>query len=336
MLRSIPSDFAEDDIKLIDGANMVHFLRPDKGIQTFNDYAQTKILLYIVNQLSTVKRVDIIWDQYLRVSLKATTRERRGAGVRHRLPSNGNVKIPNNWNSYLCNTSNKVELFEYISGEIAQFVFEEEKISITTCGENVLQNPAPQDDRSVIQSLSPCNHEEFDTRVMLHAANAVSQGCKRILMIDNDTDIIVLAVHLFAEIGADKLWVTFGMGKKFRYIFVHDIYNSISPNKASAFPAFHALTGSDNTYISKGKRSAYGKWSTNPNLTTALCHLMDRPSSLSSEDINSIESFVITLYSTSCPLSDINLARQQIFAQSSRTFEQTGVAKSKRMGLDRV
>ena len=55
-------------------------------------------------------------------------------------------------------------------------------------------------------------------RVMLHAANVVSQGCKRILMIANDTDIIVLAVHLFAEIVADKLWVTLGLGKKFRHI----------------------------------------------------------------------------------------------------------------------
>ena len=25
----------------------------------------------------------------------------------------------------------------------------------------------------------PCNHEEFDTRVMLHAANVVSHGYKR-------------------------------------------------------------------------------------------------------------------------------------------------------------
>ena len=29
--------------------------------------------------------------------------------------------------------------------------------------------------------LRPCNHEEFDTRVMLHAANAESHGYKRIL-----------------------------------------------------------------------------------------------------------------------------------------------------------
>ena len=58
--------------------------------------------------------------------------------------------------------------------------------------------------------LRPCNHEEFDTRVLSHAANAVSHGykaIKRILTIANDTDIIVLGISLFSYIGADKLWV---------------------------------------------------------------------------------------------------------------------------------
>ena len=38
--------------------------------------------------------------------------------------------------------------------------------------------------------LSPCNHEEFDTIIMLHAANAASQGYKRILILANNTDIL--------------------------------------------------------------------------------------------------------------------------------------------------
>ena len=33
----------------------------------------------------------------------------------------------------------------------------------------------PGDDESEYP-LRPCNHEEFDTRAMLHSANAVSQG----------------------------------------------------------------------------------------------------------------------------------------------------------------
>ena len=67
--------------------------------------------------------------------------------------------------------------------------------------------------------------------------------------------------------------------------------------------------------------SSYAKWSTLPELTTTLCHLIDKPETPSSDDIAVIESFLISLYSVYCTLTDVNQARQQIFAQSSRTFE---------------
>ena len=58
---------------------------------------------------------------------------------------------------------------------IAQTVFCEGNVVISTLDENVLGSPMPGDDESEYPP-KPCNHEEFDTRVMLHAANAVSQG----------------------------------------------------------------------------------------------------------------------------------------------------------------
>ena len=60
-------------------------------------------------------------------------------------------------------------------------------------GDNVLGSPAPGADGSEYP-LRPCNHDEFDTRVMLHAANAVSHGYKRMLIIANLTDIIILGI----------------------------------------------------------------------------------------------------------------------------------------------
>ena len=48
---------------------------------------------------------------------------------------------------------------------------------------------------------------------------------------------------------------------------------------------------------------------------------MERPLTLSSEDIKVIESFVVSLYSVNCPLTQVNPGHQQIFAQLSRTFE---------------
>ena len=46
------------------------------------------------------------------------------------------------------------------------------------------------------------------TRVMLYAENAASQTYNNILIIAIDTDVIVLAISFFSEIGAEKLWVS--------------------------------------------------------------------------------------------------------------------------------
>ena len=93
---------------------------------------------------------------------------------------------------------------------------------MSTLDANVLGSPVPGADVSEYL-LRPCNHEEFDTRVMLHAANAVSHGYKRILIIAKDTGIMVQGISFFCDIGADKMWVPFGIGKKLRNISIRDI-----------------------------------------------------------------------------------------------------------------
>ena len=162
---------------------------------------------------------------------------------------------------------------------------------------------------------------------MLHAANAVSHGYQRILIID----IIALGISFLGDICADNLWVSFGIGKKLRNISIHNIGSTMSYTKAKALPAFHALTGSHNTYFfsGTGNKSATqnGARDHSPQRTTH-CHLMDNPETPSSDDIGVIESSVISLYSISCTLADVNQSRQQIFAHSSRTFEYPPLTKA--------
>ena len=78
-----PSDFDEADAQLMYGAHMVHF--SDASIKSFRDYADNKVIPYVERPLANTKRVDVIWDRYLPDSLKATTRQRRGAGIRQRM-----------------------------------------------------------------------------------------------------------------------------------------------------------------------------------------------------------------------------------------------------------
>ena len=150
-----------------------------------------------------------------------------------------------------------MELFHYLSVAIAETVFCEGKVVMSTLDEDVLGSPVLGADESEYP-LKPCNPDEFDTRVMIRAANVVSHGYKRILIIANDTDIIVLGISFFSDIGADKLWVSFGIANKLRNIPIYDTCSTMSSAKAKAHPACHVLTGSDNAslFSGKGKKSA--------------------------------------------------------------------------------
>ena len=114
--------------------------------------------------------------------------------------------------------------------------------------------------------------------------------------------------------------MSFRMGKKLRYISIHDICNVMSPVKVYALPAFHA--GCDNTSFFSGRKDiCLWKLEHKARSHNNIMHLMERPITISSEDIKIIESFVVSLYSVTYPLTEVNQTRQQIFAQSSRTFE---------------
>ena len=81
-------------------------------------------------------------------------------------------------------------------------------------------------------ALAPCNHEEADTRMMVHAADAVKSGHRRILIRTVDTDVVVLAVWMAQELheAVDELWLAIGTGKSFCYITSHKLAASLSCN----------------------------------------------------------------------------------------------------------
>lgn len=89
---------------------------------------------------------------------------------------------------------------------------QEDKQLVITDGEAVLSKPLLPDQTS----LAPCNHEEADSRMLLHASHAAQHGHHAILIRTVDTDVVVLAVSLAQELQLeDKLWLAFGTGQSF-------------------------------------------------------------------------------------------------------------------------
>ena len=130
------------------------------------EYSEKVFLPYIKRSIENVQRLDLVWDEYIPNSLKASTRQKRGTGARRRvLPS---AMVPRNWQEFLGLDNNKKELFLFLSEQVVRIAIEGRQI-IVTKGEEVLCSP-PATRRN---KLSPCSHEEADTRIMVHIADAV-------------------------------------------------------------------------------------------------------------------------------------------------------------------
>ena len=80
-----------------------------------------------------------------------------------------------------------------------------------------------------VTELSPCSHKEADTRLLLHARDAVQKGYRRLCIRTVDTDVVILAIAMFSQINSDELWLAFGIKLHFRYMPIHEIVRGLDP-----------------------------------------------------------------------------------------------------------
>ena len=90
----------------------MNMIQPSVEDKTFAEYASNTFAPNVSAQHQHVKRINIVWDEYVEASLKATTRHKRGQGVRQRVaPGN---KLPRNWKEFLRDGRNKPDLFRLL------------------------------------------------------------------------------------------------------------------------------------------------------------------------------------------------------------------------------
>lgn len=108
------------------------------------------------------------------------------------------------------------------------------------------------------------NHEEADTRMMVHAADALKCGHRQIFIRPVDADVI-LAVALANERSGelDELWLNFGTGKNRCYVATNQIAKALRPR---GLPAFQAITGCDTVSSLAGhsKNASWDRWKAFP------------------------------------------------------------------------
>lgn len=153
------------------------------------------------------------------------------------------------------------------------------------------------------------DHEEADTRIILHAKEASEQGYERLVVRCKDTDVLVLLPFFSNEL-CQEIWMQTGSFNSPKFVKVHQIH--IQNTMRESLLGYHAITGCDTVSHFRG----YDKnksWKVYENNSELLQNIGD--DILTEETILGAEEFVCKMYSESSDITSVNELRCRLFRQ---------------------
>ena len=174
---------------------------------------------------------------------------------------------------------------------------------------------------AVVEPNLRSDHEEADTRLLLHAKHAAATH-PRIVIQSPDTDVAVLSVAHFSDLNCQELWLKTGVKDRLRYLPVHEIQASLGESLCRCLPSFHALTGCDSTsaFSGIGKKKAWKVLLTKEQMQRDLCTLGQNPA-IHEPAQKAAESFICSLYTSAKNFSNVDDARYFLFCQRNLKSE---------------
>lgn len=178
--------------------------------------------------------------------------------------------------------------------------------------------------------MPPCDHEEADTRIVVHLQDALESGCTACLVRTVDTDVLVILIgkyhFLASKYPSADIWVAFGSGKNFLFLHINAICSTLGKEKSTALPVFHSFTGCDTTssFFGKGKKSVWEAWGAYTEVTDAFNFIVEHPHAqitVDCQEFQMLERFTVVIYDKTSPLVSVNEARKELFCQKNRTME---------------
>lgn len=215
-------------------------------------------------------RIDIIFDRYyVRLSIKSSTRKKRGKGavpVRREIQDRS-VPLPQKWDSFNTHAANKADIARFLSQQLLLKAPANKTIVVAKgfSDEEQVESSTPDVNTEELEG----RHEEADTHIVLHC---VKSRASKIVVAARDTDVLVLLLAHFANMPCQLIWMKAGTSKKPKYIPIHLMAAQFDAHVLSSLPAFHSLTGCDTTSFLAGhtKKSYWNVYNENHDLLSNL------------------------------------------------------------------
>ena len=104
------------------------------------------------------------------------------------------------------------------------------------------------------------DHDEEDTRMLLHAKSVSDLGFERLIISSRDTDVLVLLIYFASDLSREICFRT-GTANQWTFVAVHAV--DIDPALRHNLPGFHATSGCDRVsqLCGSGKATAWKTYS---------------------------------------------------------------------------
>ena len=291
--------------------------------KTFGEFSDA-ILNTLMTKLRNASEVHVVPDRYdNEESIKAEECRRSGSSKPIEVVIHGReTKLPSDLKRFLSSGTNKTRLVKFMCDDwiklIPSKLESHQKVIL-----GLQDGTCLEIGRRGVNEVSDleCDHEEADTRMLLHCKQSKVNGCDRVVVCSPDTDVAVLCCHHFHNIGIKEMYFLTGTGTKRRYISIHQTVSQSGKNIREVLPAIHALTGCDSTscLANIGKKKAITTIKNNFDDLNELRSLGSDASVIDQNVLMTARLFISKLFGCAC--SDLNKVRYYLFTK--KNFDST-------------
>ena len=221
------------------------------------------------------------------------------------------IPLPSVWGQFIALDENKADLAKFLSHSIVTYGKTlSERYELITGGGFADETDVSSSKREDVRLRG--NHEEADTRLILHSCEAISRGYKRLLVISQDTDVLLLLTH-FTGAENVEVWMISGTARNQKCYPIHLVSGKLATTVRDNLLSFHALTGCDTTssFSGYGKKSCWKTFCKQPFLVGGIGR---------DGELAPIEQFVCQLYGKT-ELKAVDQARIQLFGKAKKGLE---------------
>jgi hypothetical protein len=209
--------------------------------------------MQVMEMVQNFDEVRLVFDRYIKDSLKERTRKKRTSGKEVRYKVSYSTNIANiTLKELLSHIETKQQLTEYLAKHFIYIFSSTNKryvVSYDTLTESNCQE--------LIDGMAIHDHEEADTLIILHCLNiARNNPFSECTVYSPDTDVFLLLIHHY-EMLTQALMFRTGRGKDIRDIDIGSCHESLKPSQIKALLGFHTLTGCDQIGKFNGKTKTF-------------------------------------------------------------------------------